>query len=74
MDMGRMKELYMDIQDYYDGAVPEDLTIGEYLHKKRLVHEEWEAQNKIDAAQGKKDHDNNAELDVNGSSNEEKSL
>lgn len=40
--MGKMKQLYMEIDEYYEGAIPEKLAITEYLQKRRKENEEWE--------------------------------
>lgn len=40
--MGKMKQLYMEIDEYYEGAIPEKLAITEYLQKRRQENEEWE--------------------------------
>jgi hypothetical protein len=32
----------MEIENHYDGNVPEDLTLSDYLQIKRKENEEWE--------------------------------
>ena len=60
-----MKELYMEIQDYYNGQIPEDFTIGEYLHKKRLENEEWQKTTELAEIQRKESNRNDERLDEN---------
>lgn len=67
--MGKMKQLYIEIEDYYQGDIPEDLTIGEYLQKRRKEHEEWEQYEKeAKSDQRTEDHKNDEKLDDNCSS------
>lgn len=69
--MGKMKQLYMEIQDYYDGDVPEDLKLGDYLLKRKKEDEEWEETAKH--AKERKNCENDESLDGNGSGSKEES-
>jgi hypothetical protein len=69
--MGKMKQLYMEIEDHYDGNVPEGLTLSEYLQIKRKENEEWEETAKY--ATQRKSCENDESLDGNGSSSKKES-
>ena len=64
--MGKMKQLYMEIDEYYEGDIPEDLTIGEYLQKRRKENEEWEQYEKeTKSHQRTENHQDDEKLDGN---------
>ena len=72
--MGKMKQLYMEIEDYYQGDIPEDLTIGQYLQKRRKENEEWEQYEKeAKSVERTENHQNDEKFYGNGSSCKEKS-
>ena len=39
--MGKMKDIYMEVVQE-NGLLPENFSLTEYMHKKRLEDEEWE--------------------------------
>jgi hypothetical protein len=39
--MGRMKELFMEMNEYYNGQIPEDATIHDFLRIKEVQNGEW---------------------------------
>ena len=50
-----MKQLSIDIEEYYEGSVPENITIADYLEKRRKENEEWEQYEKETADKASQD-------------------